>query len=259
MAIASLMYHDVVAPGADDESGFPGPSAASYKFTWSDYEAQVERLAATGLRFPRVDSADAAAPDCCLLTFDDGGASALASARVLERHGMVGHFLITGAMVDRPGFVTAADVRSLAAAGHVVGSHSHTHPPDISRLPAEQLAAEWRDSVARLADIVDAPVTVASIPGGFYSRAVADAALAAGVRHLFTSEPTTRTTRRGDAVLLGRYALQRGMSAELVEAFACGSGLARQRQWLLWNLKKPAKRWAAPLYRWLRRRSFGGA
>ena len=40
---------------------------------------------------------------------------------------------------------------------------------------------------------------------------------------------------------------------------AQGTGIARQRQWLLWNLKKPAKRWAGPAYRWLRRRSFGGS
>lgn len=258
MKIASLMYHDVVRPGADDESGFAGPSAASYKLHWADYQAQIARLAASGLRCPRVDDASACLPGHCLLTFDDGGASSLAAARVLDAHGMTGHFLVTSARIGTPGFASEADLRALAGAGHVVGSHSHTHPADISRLPPAALAAEWRDSIARLSEVLGAAVDVASIPGGFLSPAVASSAIASGIRYLFTSEPTTATVRQGQALLIGRYALQRGMDPDQVAAFASGSGTARQRQWLLWNIKKPAKRWAAPAYRWLRRHSFGG-
>ncbi|MGY1529467.1 polysaccharide deacetylase family protein [Luteimonas sp. A649] len=259
MRVASLMYHDVVDAGADDASGFPGPSAASYKLPWPEFEAQVARLAASGLAFPRVDAADAFEPGACLLTFDDGGASSLAAARLLDAHAMTGHFLITSTRIGTPGFVSEADLRALAAAGHVVGSHSHTHPADISRLPAAAMSAEWRDSVDRLADVLGVPIEVASIPGGFYSPAVAASALACGIRYLFTSEPTTVVAKRGQGLLIGRYALQRGMDAETVAALAQGAGTARQRQWLLWNMKKPAKRWAGPAYRWLRRRNFGGA
>lgn len=259
MNVASLMYHDVVAAGEDDASGFPGPSAASYKLRWPEYEAQLARLAATGLRFTRVDADDAFAPDACLLTFDDGGVSALPAARLLDALGMRGHFLITGSRIGTSGFCSEADLRALAAAGHVVGSHSQTHPADISQLPAAALDAEWRDSVARLSDVLGTRVDVASIPGGFYSPTVAASAFDSGIRYLFTSEPTTRVVRRGEAWLIGRYALQRGMGAEAAAAFAQGTGIARQRQWLLWNLKKPAKRWAGPAYRWLRRRSFGGS
>lgn len=258
MKVASLMYHDVVAPGQDDESGFPGPSAASYKLHWSDYQAQVASLAASGLRFPRVDHADASRPGHCLLTFDDGGASSLGAARVLDAHGMTGHFLVTTERIGSPGFATEADLRALAAAGHVVGSHSHTHPPDISRLPAAAIRAQWRDSVDRLADVLGAPVEVASIPGGFYSPEVAASAIGCGIRWLFTSEPVVAVARQGPALLIGRYTLQRDMGTDTALAFARGTGTARQRQWLLWNIKKPAKRLAGPAYRWLRRRSFGG-
>lgn len=253
------MYHDVVTPGADDESGFPGPSAASYKLAWPDFEAQVTRLSASGLAFPRVDAANAFAPGRCLLTFDDGGASALPCARLLDAYGMVGHFFVTTGRIGTPGFATEADLRALAAGGHVVGSHSHTHPPDISRLPADRLDAQWRDSTRRLADILGAPVASASIPGGFYSHAVAASAMGCGIRYLFTSEPTASVAPRGAGLLIGRYALQRGMGVDLVAALARGTGIARQRQWLWWNVKKPAKRWAGPAYRWLRRASFGGA
>lgn len=166
MKVACLMYHDVVTPGADDESGFTGPSAASYKLAWPDFEAQVACLAASGLAFPRVDAGAAFQPGHCLLTFDDGGASALPSARLLDAYGMTGHFFVTTGRIGTPGFATEADLRALAAAGHVVGSHSHTHPQDISRLPAAGIDAEWRDSVQRLADILGHPVESASIRAG---------------------------------------------------------------------------------------------
>ncbi|TXK65720.1 polysaccharide deacetylase family protein [Alkalisalibacterium limincola] len=256
---ASLMYHDLVDPGGWDASGFPGPSAASYKFEWDEYERQLRALSGTGLRFPRVDALDGEDDDACLLTFDDGGCSAVEAARRLEQHGMVGHFLVTGERIGTPGFLGAADVRALAASGHVIGSHSHTHPPDISRLDARALAAEWESSVSRLSQILGHAVDVASVPGGFHSTLVARSAARAGIRHLFTSEPTTSVARIDGCRIHGRYALQRGATPELVAALAVGRGGARARQWLLWNLKKPAKRFVGPAYRWARRRAFGGA
>src|SRR5690606_24151744 len=206
--------------------------------------------AQTGLRFPRLHDLGGDARDACLITFDDGGASAVAAARLLDRHGMAGHFMVTGARVGTPGFVSGDDIRALVAGGHVIGSHSHTHPADISRLAPAALAAEWRDSVAALSELLGAAVDVASVPGGFHSRAVGQAAAQAGIRHLFTSEPTTAVGQVSGARVLGRYALQRGIAPEQVADLATGRGRARARQWLLWNAKKPAKRFAGPAYRW---------
>jgi peptidoglycan/xylan/chitin deacetylase (PgdA/CDA1 family) len=255
---ATLMYHDVVDADDWDGSGFPGPSAASYKFAWDEFERHLLALSGTGLRFPCVHETDSGAVGACLLTFDDGGRSALPAALRLDRLGMVGHFMVTGARVGTPGFLAEADVRALAQSGHVVGSHSHTHPPDISRLDSRALAAEWTSSLDRMAQIVGDEIDVASIPGGFYSDAVARAAARAGVRHLFTSEPTTSVAHVDGCRILGRYALRRGISTQGVLALACGHGDARARQWLAWNLKKPAKRFVGPAYRWVRRLAFGG-
>ena len=60
--------------------------------------------------------------------------------------------------------------------------------------------------------------------------------------------------RVGDCLVVGRYALWRGMSASVAVALANGDGIARMRQWLLWNTKKPLKRFAGPVYRLLRHR-----
>jgi len=190
--------------------------------------------------------------DLCLLTFDDGGASAAAVATVLAEHGMVGHFFITTARIGTPGFVTHADLLALRAAGHIVGTHSHTHPTEMSRLSPTVLASEWRLSTERLSRVLGEPVTVGSVPGGFYSTDVARAAAAAGIRYLFTSEPSARTWQVDGCTVLGRYTLWRDSPASQAVALATGRQGARQLQWLAWNAKKPLKRWARPVYRMVR-------
>lgn len=259
MNIAALMYHDVVAPGRDDDSGFPGAAAAHYKLETGEFFRHLGELANSGLRFVSVTAAPWPDARCCLLTFDDGGASALSVGVELSARHMTGHFFITTARIGTPGFVDADDLRALRAEGHVIGSHSHTHPAEISRLDAAALDREWRESVDRLQQILGEPVTVASIPGGFYSRSVVQAAARAGIRHLFTSEPTIRTHRVDGCLVLGRYTLWRDMPSANALALALGTDALRQRQWLTWNLKKPLKRGARPLYRLVRRRWLGEA
>ena len=51
-----------------------------------------------------------------LLTFDDGGASALRIAEMLARYGWKGHFFITVNRIDSPAFVTSDDIRALSRA-----------------------------------------------------------------------------------------------------------------------------------------------
>lgn len=253
MRIPALMYHDVVAPGHADASGFPGAAAASYKLDVDNFRAHLDALGDTGLRFGSVLGADCGD---VLLTFDDGGASVTAIAEALQARGMIGHFLITTARIDTPAFASRAQIRQLHAGGHVVGSHSHSHPAEISRLDEAALLGQWRDSVACLVDILGSAVTVASVPGGFYSRRVGACAMAAGIDSLFTSEPGTRVHALADGRVFGRFTVRRGMRPQQAVALARGGAAARQRQWLAWNGKKPLKRWARPCYRAVRRRLF---
>lgn len=252
MKVTSLMYHDVVPPGRPDDSGFAGPAAAHYKLDEQDFSAHLARLANSGLRFGRIDVAPWKTGDACL-TFDDGGASATHIAASLGEHGMVGHFLVTTSRANTAGFAGPAQLRAIADAGHVVGSHSHTHPTEISRLDARALDAEWKQSVDCLRQWLGRDVVVASVPGGFYSQAVARSAAAAGIRFLFTSEPTTATQLLDGCLILGRYTLWRGMSPLQALSLAQGTDALRQRQWLSWNVKKPLKRVLRPLYHLVRR------
>lgn len=252
MNLPTLMYHDVVTRGDNDASGFAGAAAAHYKLDSEVFARHLAALANSSLHFGAVNTTSSP-QSSCLLSFDDGGSSALAISAALDGYDMRGHFFITTSRIGQRSFVSTFDLRALRAAGHVVGSHSHTHPAEISRLPPRALDAEWRDSVACLNQHLGEPVVVASVPGGFYANHVAKAAAAAGIRYLFTSEPTMRSHSVDGCLVLGRYALWHDSSPERALALALGTQAARQRQWLAWNTKKPLKRWARPVYQLLRR------
>lgn len=228
----ALMYHDVVAAGAEDTSGFPGRDAALYKVTPSLFDSHLDAIG-------RAHNAGAPVP---LFTFDDGGASAMWVADRLERRNLRGYFLVTANYVNTPGFLEAAEIRALHARGHFVGSHSCTHPLRMAHCSRRRLLEEWRVSHARLSDLVSAPIGAASIPGGDYSRAVAEAAAEAGFTLLFTSEPTRTTRQIGSLTIQGRFTIQRWTSAQTAAALASGAWLAAARQAVAWNAKKITKR-----------------
>ena len=243
MKAIALMYHDVTPVGREDASGFPGGDAARYKLTPAQFD---DHLAAIRVKADRpvgvighLDVESLTAP--LLLTFDDGGASAAAIADRLEHIGWRGHFFMTAGYVDRPGFLTARELRDLRRRGHVIGSHSYSHPLRMARLPIGRLRDEWHKSVAVLADTLGEPILTASVPGGHNSSAVAREAARAGIRFLFTSEPIVRVRRVGDMMVIGRYVVQRSTPPDVVAAVAAGSPAPRFRQLALWEMKKVAK------------------
>jgi peptidoglycan/xylan/chitin deacetylase (PgdA/CDA1 family) len=254
LGATSLMYHDVMAGDDADHSGFPGPAAAVYKLSQPLFERHLEAISAAGLAPQIVSATDWPSQTPLFLTFDDGGISATeVIAPLLERRGWLGHFFATTNCIGRPGFLSPKQLRDLAAQGHLIGSHSASHPTRMSQLTRSQLLQEWTFSRARLEDILGTPVETASVPGGYYSRAVGETAAEAGYRVLFCSEPTSRVRRVARCWLLGRYYLQRGTNEFTAAGFAAGRWGPCLRQTLLWNVKKAAKTVAGEPYLRLRR------
>jgi peptidoglycan/xylan/chitin deacetylase (PgdA/CDA1 family) len=253
---AILIYHDVVAPEHRDTSGFPGKVAGRYKHDPVAFGEHLDALAVRG--GIGVVRADEPRPRVAL-TFDDGGSSALEIADALERRDMCGHFFITTARVGSAGFLDADGVRELHARGHVVGSHSHTHPRYMGRLPEDVLRHEWRESRERLAEILGAPPESAAIPGGFSSPALLRAADAAGYAILMTSEPSLRPRSVGGLEVLGRYTIWGNTRPATAAAYARGALPARTRLFVSWRVKSVAKRLGPETYQALRRARAGGA
>jgi peptidoglycan/xylan/chitin deacetylase (PgdA/CDA1 family) len=255
MRALAIMYHDVVEGGDFASSGFPGEGAHVYKLRREDFERHLDAISAAvpsaAVTFLASKRNWSGVP--VFLTFDDGGASALhPTADLLERHGWRGHFFITTGRIGTPGFLDASGVRDLHSRGHVIGSHSVSHPTRMAALSRAELDREWRESVQRLAEITGAPALVASVPGGYYSREVARSAAAAGIEALFTSEPSTRVSMVENCLVAGRYVVQRGMGAEWSAGFASGERRFCWKQSALWKAKRVAKAAGGTLYLKLR-------
>ena len=186
MRAITLTYHDVVEAGRFGDSGFSGGDADRYKLDRDVFEAHLDAIQAAApsapITIPQLLAAGAASPHPVLLSFDDGGASASTIAALLERRGWRGHFFVPTDFIGQPAFLSAGEVRELDRRGHVIGSHSASHPLRISHLAPEQIAEEWLRSAGVLGDILGHPVETASVPGGFYSPTVARLAARAGIR-----------------------------------------------------------------------------
>ncbi len=247
--VVSLLYHDVYAPAdesgpARSASGFMTATAAPYKLTFEAFEEHLAALAGAGRAAPPLDGMGDLAPGRApvLLTFDDGGVSAHSViAPLLEARGWRGHFFVVTDEIGRDGFMTADQVRDLHRRGHVVGSHTCSHPERMSTLSDDELRYEWGHSVAVLSDVLGARVDTASVPNGYYSRRVGVAAAAAGIRWLFTSEPTLRLTTVAGCTLLGRFHVQAHTPAATVADLVAERSVSRARQRLHWSVKKVAK------------------
>jgi hypothetical protein len=122
--------------------------------------------------------------------------------------------------------------------------------------PAEQ-QEEWSRSVAALAEIVGEPITVGSVPGGYYSESVARTAAAAGVRQLYTSEPTSAVGLLAGCQILGRYTIKTNTSPETAASLAVGRRPATASQAVTWKAKKAAKRVGGDTYLRVRARLLG--
>jgi peptidoglycan/xylan/chitin deacetylase (PgdA/CDA1 family) len=255
MKAVTLLYHDVVPSGNSGASGFPGEDAAIYKLDLESFEQHLDATRSAISRCVTVDDLEITCRFPTLLTFDDGGVSAHdCIADLLEARGWRGHFFVTTNWIGRRGFLTSAQIRDLRRRGHLIGSHSCSHPARMSHCSRPELYREWKDSADILSQILGEPIQLASVPGGYYARPVAEAAAECGMRILFTSEPRTTTQTVNGCLVLGRYMIQRGATPRAAAAIASGRLAPRCRQFVYWNVKKVLK--AAGGQKWLQMRKW---
>jgi peptidoglycan/xylan/chitin deacetylase (PgdA/CDA1 family) len=244
--VATFMFHEVT----DDptSSGFQRPGATAYKHSRQAFAHCLDQIAIAPERPELVSAVDLTQPGRHIfLSFDDGGKSALVAAEELERRGWRGHFFIVTSLVGSRTFLATEEIRALQRGGHLIGSHSHTHPNIFRDQSPERMVEEWRASCDLLAQLLGEPCLSASVPGGDISRQVLESARTAGLRYLFTSEPWLTPRRLDPCWMLGRYSVKVATSAARV------GELARFRGWtsamVRRRLKVLATRALPPLYR----------
>jgi peptidoglycan/xylan/chitin deacetylase (PgdA/CDA1 family) len=253
MKAMSLGYHDVT----DGTNGTLQGYRALYKLDREDFRKHMRCIRDRGQEVT-VRSIDqfrewkGEVP--AFLTFDDGElGSYTCVAPELELHGWRGHFFITTDWIGRQGFMDRRQIRELRECGHVIGSHSCTHPSRMSKLGRDELMKEWSESCTILSEILGEKVRVASVPDGYYSRQVGEAAAAAGIEVLFTSEATATTSVLDGCLILGRYFIQIHTPPAISGAIAAGQTWPRLRQTLLWEMKRPVKALTGETYFAIRR------
>jgi peptidoglycan/xylan/chitin deacetylase (PgdA/CDA1 family) len=109
------------------------------------------------------------------VTFDDGQVNQYDNARpVLAANGIPATFYLISAYLGSGAYMSAAQARTLQAAGHEIGSHSATHA-NLTTLSGDRLTAELAGSKTTL-EASFGPIRSLAYPFGAYNDAVAAAA-----------------------------------------------------------------------------------
>jgi peptidoglycan/xylan/chitin deacetylase (PgdA/CDA1 family) len=135
------------------------------------------------------------------VTFDDGNVSDVEHALpALRRRRKTARFFPLVGRIGVKGYLSAADILKLHAAGMSIGSHG-MHHRDWRTLSDEELHEELVISRQTLTEILDAEITEVACPFGSYNRRVLKELQAAGYRRVFNSD--------GDASPRGSWLVSR--------------------------------------------------
>lgn len=195
----ALLYHEVI----DDysESGFQNKDNLAYMHKTEVFRKHLEI-------FKNHLNSGNSKVENHLFTFDDGGISNLKSARILEENDWKGIYFITTKRIGTSGFLAENDIRTLHENGHIIGSHSHTHPMIFRSLTYVQMLEEWKVSKEILEEILGEEISHCSVPGGDSDLKTYESAVEAGFKYIFDSEPIVETRKLQNAEIFGRFSVK---------------------------------------------------
>ena len=223
--IISFLYHEVT--DNPDTSGFQRPGAIPYKHKVNHFLNDLDIIQydfSTSIPVNQIENKD---EDSLILTFDDGGSSALSIANILSSRNLVGHFFVTTSMIDDSKFLTKDEIVEIHKLGHIIGSHSHNHPSIFTDLSFEEMLNEWLESKKILEDIIGTSVISASVPGGDMNDDTIRSASQAGLKYLFTSEPHYKPYKKHNILVIGRVCTKNTTSSSVIKAWAKGKGFLK--------------------------------
>ena len=220
-----LLYHEVR----------PAPSAYSYVIAtaaFAEHARLFRRLRET------LGRSETLLPE---ITFDDGHLSNLTEAApVLQASGLTARFFITAGWTGtRAGYLSADELRQLHAAGQAIGAHGYTHAL-LTHCTANELDRELRGARFALEDMLGAPVTTMSLPGGRYDVQVLMACAEAGYQQVYSSIPRAEPAQLPS--LVGRLNIRGDAKAAWLERLLDPATGELRRLERLDRLKSTAKR-----------------
>jgi peptidoglycan/xylan/chitin deacetylase (PgdA/CDA1 family) len=187
--IPILVYHHVV----------PGHASPVLYVTPEAFEQQLKYLQSGGYR--SVSFADLA--DCLeygaplperpvIISFDDGWENQFQYGfPLLQKYGFSATFFVVTGYLDHPNFMTVDQLKTMIAAGMVIGDHSRTHPALPSIGNPQRLKDEIAGSKAWLEAQLGIAIDTFAYPYGSYTQATVAAVKAARYRTARTVDSGT--------------------------------------------------------------------
>jgi peptidoglycan/xylan/chitin deacetylase (PgdA/CDA1 family) len=225
--IVFLMYHELELPGRPLCQADPG--YVRYILPRETFAEQMTWLKQQGFRGLSVSQSLAFSGEPSVaLTFDDGSETDLiAAAPVLQQANFGATFYVTASFVEKPGYLSVAQLRELQKSGFEIGCHSMTHPY-LSDIASGQLETEIAGAKHKLEEWIGEPVHHFSCPGGRYDERTLATARRAGYLTVANSRYHANSAST-DRFQLGRVALFRGMDVETFGNICRGRGLWQKR------------------------------
>lgn len=180
------MYHGIVsasspAPGAR-ETG-----ADFYDVPLEHFKAQMDWLKKEGYKVTTIDTPSVHGKGV-VITFDDGELNNFQNALpVLQEKGWKAYFFIIVKRIGEQGYMNWQQLKAMADAGMIIGSHGLTHEI-LTNLLDSQMEEELRASKSTLEINLNISVTSLSIPRGFCNDKVLQTAYALGYKTIFISD-----------------------------------------------------------------------
>jgi peptidoglycan/xylan/chitin deacetylase (PgdA/CDA1 family) len=207
MRLHVLCLHDVVR----------GRPTSPWTLTEEEADGIVDEYRAAGYALVTLDELSSAPDRALAVTVDDGCAGA--ASWLLRRAGSLAAtvFVVAG-WIDDPHLVPPAErysevcsweeLAALRDAGHLIGSHSMTHP-ELPTLPAEDIRHELRESRRRIQEVLGTPTRHFAAPKGQLSAQVLELAREAGYLTVCSTAAAVNGPREVASGVVKRFVLRR--------------------------------------------------
>ncbi|MES2995290.1 MAG: polysaccharide deacetylase family protein [Verrucomicrobiota bacterium] len=214
-----LNYHRV---GGSDPPAF-------YTVTRADFEDHLKIVRELGLR--SIPTEDVLASDtdhgAIMLHFDDGTDDHFHNvAPLLQQFGMKGVFFISTSKIQKEGYLSVEQIQELAVAGHSIECHGHTHRR-LDQLTEEELDNELTTSILLIKEWTGRAPRILAPPGGFFNKAVIDAAAFHGLRIIRSMKWGKNTIPVGNRI--DCFVITRFTSVKTIRKWLLGRGLVLMR------------------------------
>jgi peptidoglycan/xylan/chitin deacetylase (PgdA/CDA1 family) len=166
-----LMYHHIEA----------APIESNYRVSASKFEDEVKLMhnwgyttITTTMLVNAIQQGAALPPRPVIITFDDNNLDNYTIAfPIMQKYGFTGVLYVPYNYIGADGYMTADQLKEMAAAGWEIGSHSLSHP-NLTAMPAARLRSEIVDSRKKLGALLGVPILTFAYPFGNVGSAAVD-------------------------------------------------------------------------------------